>query len=100
MLMITGRFAINPQARGAFLVFAKGMVERQQRQPGCLSFGIYEDVTRINSFLMVEQWESYEAFNRFGMTDVFEHDEDTLNGFILGEPSYDEYEFGIPPGMN
>jgi quinol monooxygenase YgiN len=100
MLMLTGRFAINPQARGAFMVFAKGMVQRQRAQPGCLSFGLYEDVTQPNTFLMVEQWESYEAFNRFGMTAAFEHDEDTLNGFMVGEPSYDEYEFSVPPGVN
>jgi hypothetical protein len=49
---------------------------------------------------MVEQWESYEAFNRFGTTQVFEHDEDTLNSFMVGEPSYDEYEFTLPPGVN
>jgi quinol monooxygenase YgiN len=98
--MLTGRFAINPQARGAFMVFAKGMIERQRKQPGCMSFGIFEDITHLNTFLMVEQWESYEAFNRFGMTEVFEHDEDVLNGFMVGEPVYDEYEFTVPPGIN
>lgn len=98
--MLTGRFAIDPNARGAFLLFAKGMVERQRTQPGCMSVGIYEDISAYNTFLIFEQWESYETFNRFGMTQTFEHDEDTLNSFMIGEPSYDEYEFTVPPGLN
>ena len=100
MLMLTGRFAIDPQARGAFMVFAKGMIQRQQAQPGCMNVGVYEDITHLHSFIMIEQWESYEAFNRFGTTQTFERDEATLNGFMIGEPSYDEFEFTVPPEMN
>ena len=100
MLMLTGRFTIDPNARSAFLLFARGMVQRQRSQPGCLNVGIYEDISQPNLFLLVEQWENYETFNRFGMTRTFEHDEDTLNSFMIGEPSYDEYEFSVPPGLN
>jgi len=100
MLMLIGQFAIDPQTRGAFMVFAKGMIQRQQAQPGCISMGIYEDITHLHTFMMVEQWESYEAFDRFGTTPIFEHDEDALNGFAIGGVSYDEYEFDVPPEMN
>lgn len=100
MLMLTGRFSIDPQTRGAFLVFAKGMVERQRSQSGCMNIGIYEDITQPYTFMMIEQWENYDSFNRFGLTQTFEHDEATLNSFMVGEPSYDEYEFSVPPELN
>lgn len=100
MLMLMGQFAIDPQTRGAFMVFVKGMIQRQQAQPGCIDIGIFEDVTHLNTFLMVEQWENYEAFNRFGATQIFEHDEDVLNEFAVGGVSYDEYEFDVPPEVN
>lgn len=98
--MITGRFSIDPQVRDTFTQFAQEMVVRQSAQAGCLSFGIFEDVSAPNTYLMLEQWESIEAFDRYNRTEAFEDDDAELNGFILGEASYDEYEFSVPPGMN
>ncbi|MEZ4666738.1 MAG: antibiotic biosynthesis monooxygenase family protein [Anaerolineae bacterium] len=100
MIMLTGRFSIDPMSRGAFLLFAKGMVKRTQRQPGCLGFGIFEDISVPNDFIMLEQWESIELFDRHTASDGFEHDDGVLQTFIVGEPSFDEYEFTVPPELN
>jgi quinol monooxygenase YgiN len=100
MIMLTGRFTIDPMKRGAFLLFARGMVTRTQNQAGCLGFGIFEDVTVANAFIVLEQWETIAAFDKHTASPIFQHDDDVLMTFIVGEPSFDEYEFSVPPELN
>ncbi len=93
MIMITGNFAIVPSRRGEFLAFARELVERERDTPGCLAFAIYEDVTRENHFLMLEQWADSEALDHHTATPEFDQNDSALNSFIDGEPGWDEYEF-------
>lgn len=100
MIMLTGRFSIDPYKRAAFLLFAKGMISRTRRQTGCMGFGIFEDIVQPNTFVIFEQWERNEDFDRHTASDLFLHDDEVLMTFVVGEPSFDEYEFTVPPEMN
>jgi quinol monooxygenase YgiN len=100
MIMLTGRFSVDLNSRAAFILFARGMVSRTQKQPGCIGFGIFEDITVPNSFIMHEQWESSSAFDTYTASAGFQHDDEVLMTFVLGEPSFDEFEFTVPPELN
>lgn len=91
--MQIGRFAIDPELREAFLEFARDLVEREVSTPGCLRFDIYEDVSRLNHFMMFEEWESVDALEAHLEDLQTAASEDTLMRFVLGEPSWDEFEF-------
>ncbi|MFN8531032.1 MAG: putative quinol monooxygenase [Anaerolineae bacterium] len=93
MVMITGRFDIDPAKRDDFLAFTRSIVPRERQQPGCLGFDIFEDVTTPNRFLMLEQWESEEALDAHTSTDEFDQNDALLHSFVLGDPSWDEYQF-------
>ena len=93
MLMFTSRFSIEPMKRGAYMLFAKGMVKRTQAQEGCIGFGIFEDISAPDTFIMLEQWASMELFEKHTVTPAFLHDDGVLMTFVIGQPSYDEYEF-------
>ena len=93
MLMLTSRFSIDPMTRGAYMLFAKGLVSRTRSQQGCIGFGIFEDVTAPDTFIMLEQWQNLETFEKHTSSPGFLHDDEVLMTFIAGEPSYDEYEF-------
>src|SRR5436853_7911246 len=93
MLMLTSRFSIDPMTRGAYMLFAKGLVSRTQSQAGCIGFGIFEDITAPDTFIMLEQWQNLELFENHTSSPSFLHDDEVLMTFIIGEPSYDEYEF-------
>ncbi len=97
MLMLTSRFSIDPMKRGAYMLFAKGMVKRTQSQSGCVGFGIFEDISSPDTFIMLEQWESAELFDKHTASPYFLHDDEVLITFIIGEPNYDEYEFEDTP---
>ena len=79
------------------MLFAKGMVKRTQAQAGCVGFGIFEDISAPDTFIMLEQWESAELFEKHTSSPYFLHDDEVLMTFIIGEPNYDEYEFEDTP---
>jgi quinol monooxygenase YgiN len=93
MNMQIGRFAIDPELREAFLEFARELVEREVASPGCLRFDLYEDVRAPNHFMLYEEWEDAAALEAHLDTDQVAADEDTLLRFVVGEPSWDEFEF-------
>ena len=93
MNMQIGRFAIDPELREAFLEFARDLAEREMSVPGCMRFDIYEDIRKANHFLMFEEWEDADALEAHLDTQQMATDEETLNRFMVGEPSWDEFEF-------
>ncbi|MFN8378577.1 MAG: antibiotic biosynthesis monooxygenase [Anaerolineae bacterium] len=91
--MQIGRFAIDAELREAFIEFARDLVEREASTPGCLRFDIYEDVSQSNHFLMFEEWESTDALEAHLEDAQMATDEETLMRFVVGEASWDEFEF-------
>jgi quinol monooxygenase YgiN len=75
------------------VAFAREVVVKARNTSGCLAFDIYEDVTTPNAFLMMEQWEHEEALDTHTSSEEFERNDAALNEFIVGEPSWDEYQF-------
>ena len=93
MILVMGRYNIDPEQREAFLTFARQMVAQERQQPGCLAFDIFEDVTTANAFLMLEQWENEDVLDAHTNSEDFERSDAALNEFTVGEPSWDEYQF-------
>lgn len=93
MILVMGRYNIDPVQREAFLTFARELVAHERQQPGCLAFDIFEDVTTPDAFLMMEQWKDEEALDAHTNSEAFERNDAALNEFIVGEPSWDEYLF-------
>lgn len=93
MILVIGRYSIDPAQHEAFQAFARQLVVQERQRHGCIAFDIYEDVTTANAFLMMEQWESEEVLDAHTSSEAFEQSESALNAFIVGEPSWDEYQF-------
>lgn len=93
MLMVTGKFAINPDERAEFLDFVRSLVPVERSVAGCIGFDIYEDVLTANTFLMFEQWEDEAALDTYTETKAYAEHDDTLSSFVLGEALWEEYEF-------
>ena len=74
------------------MLFARGMVARTRAEAGCMGFGIFEDISAPDTFVMLEQWESLDLFEQHTASALFLHDDEVLMTFVIGEPSYDEYE--------
>ena len=60
-IVLAGRYKINPGKRERFLELAKSCLELTRKEPGNISYSIYEEAGIPNSFIYFEEWESREA---------------------------------------
>jgi quinol monooxygenase YgiN len=93
MILVIGRFAIDPARRDAFLDFAHQLVRQERAAEGCMSFELLEDVIAPNRFMMMEQWDSQAAFEHHADTPEAEITDNIFESFLAGEASFDTYEF-------
>ena len=93
MILVIGRFKINPALREDFISFARALVPGERMAEGCAAFDLYEDVTAPNRFLMMEQWESQAAFEHHADSPEAERTDSLFESFLDGEASFDTYEF-------
>ncbi len=56
-LVVANRFEIKPEQRDLFLKLATAALAPTRAEPGCISYGFYEQPTEKNSFLYYEEWK-------------------------------------------
>lgn len=60
-LVVVNRFEIYPEQRELFLKLAKEALELTPNEPGCITYGFYEQPTAQNSFIYYEEWKDKAA---------------------------------------
>jgi len=69
MILATLRMNVRPERRRDLLETLRGMLEPARVERGCLSYRLYEDVEDINTFVLVEQWNTQKDLERHIRTD-------------------------------
>jgi quinol monooxygenase YgiN len=62
-LVVANRFEIKPEQRELFLKLATAALAPTRSEPGCISYGFYEQPTAKNSFLYYEEWKDRAALS-------------------------------------
>lgn len=62
-LVVANRFEIDPAKRELFLELATAAIEPTRAEPGCISYGFYEQPSAQNSFLYYEEWKDSQALS-------------------------------------
>lgn len=62
-LVVANRFDIDPDKRELFLELATAAIEPTRAEPGCISYGFYEQPSARNSFLYYEEWKDSQALS-------------------------------------
>ena len=60
-LVVANRFEIKPEQREQFLKLATAALAPTRAEPGCISYGFYEQPTAKNSFIYYEEWKDRTA---------------------------------------
>lgn len=64
MILVKAQLTIAPEGRHSFLQAMAALVQASRSEPGCLSFGCYEDVSSPNAFTVLEEWQDRASFER------------------------------------
>lgn len=62
-LVVANRFEIEPEKRELFLKLATAAIAPTRAEPGCISYGFYEQPSAPNSFLYYEEWKDSQALS-------------------------------------
>lgn len=60
-LVVANRFEVKPEQREIFLELATAALVPTRAEPGCISYGFYEQPTAKNSFIYYEEWKDRTA---------------------------------------
>jgi quinol monooxygenase YgiN len=61
MLVIAGRFRLDPGKRAQAIAAARELMRETRREPGCISYTFMNDLEDEAVFHIFEEWESPEA---------------------------------------
>jgi quinol monooxygenase YgiN len=64
MVIMTTRMSVSPRRKKKLASSLRGMLEPVRRESGCLGFDLYVDTEDQNTYILVEEWETKEDFDR------------------------------------
>jgi quinol monooxygenase YgiN len=63
VVIVGGRFEVDPAQREAFLAGRLDMMRASRAEPGCLEYTFVADPIEPNRVVLFERWESQEALD-------------------------------------
>ena len=87
MITIRVIFKIKGDHRNNFLNHIRQEVQDTQSWKGCHRFGVFEDVTKPDTFILYEEWNTLEDFEAYKKSDFFKVSGDKV--FPMMEGSHD-----------
>jgi quinol monooxygenase YgiN len=64
MVIMTTKMSVGPRRKKEFAKALRGMLEPVRHGSGCLGFDLYVDTEDDNTYIIVEEWETKEDFDR------------------------------------
>ena len=64
MLIVTAKMKIKPETENIFLEKTKPLIEGSRAEKGCIEYALYKSTEEENTFIMVEQWQNQEIFDK------------------------------------
>ena len=64
MIVVVGRVRTDANKRAELVRIGQAVAAASRKEPGCISYRLYEDTERDNNFVFVEEWESGEALQQ------------------------------------
>ncbi len=63
MIKIVAKAAVVSSKRDAYLEIARQLVAESRKEPGCISYGLYQDLSNPNILTFIEEWEDQAAID-------------------------------------
>ncbi len=88
---LSSRFVVKPEKREEFIKLATEATKQTRKEPGNLSYNVYEESTYPNSFIFFEEWKSRASLDKHLATPYAKSIVEQFNELVEGEPSLRVY---------
>lgn len=70
-MMITATLTIKPDKIADFIAAAKDIIDNTHKEPGCISYQLYQDPYTPGNFIFVEEYKNQAAIDAHFAADYF-----------------------------
>lgn len=95
MIVIRVVMNVQPEYKGRFLELLSQEAKEVRQLEGCVRFNIFEDVSRENTLLLYEEWQTLESFDAYRTSAAFKETGQQLFPLIDGKPDSAYYSATI-----
>jgi quinol monooxygenase YgiN len=81
-MMITAKLSIKPEKIKDFLIVAKEMIEKSNKESGCKSYQLYQDPYNSTMFIFVEAYKNQAAIDAHFASDYFKAFGPKISGLV------------------
>lgn len=71
MITITSKWTLKDNKKEEFIKIAKELIEESNKECGCISYDLYEDINDDKIVTFIEVWESSSHLDEHGKTEHF-----------------------------
>lgn len=69
MIKVVAKSIIHQDKIDEIIKLSKQLIEASRKEPGCISYEMYQDINDLSVFTMIETWESLGAFDKHGKSE-------------------------------
>ncbi|MCL1125690.1 putative quinol monooxygenase [Shewanella surugensis] len=95
MIVIRIRLKVDEANQEELLSYFNAEVQRNKTLEGCITYTLYQDVSECNDFILYEEWESIDTFNRYKNSVAFSKMMTRLKPLLAGVPDSVYYDADI-----
>lgn len=92
MIIITAKCILKDNKKEEFIKVAQEMIEETNKEVGCISYDLYEDINDENIVTFIEEWESREAIERHNNSEHVKRIVPVFNELRVEKPTINLYE--------
>ncbi|MBN2899570.1 MAG: antibiotic biosynthesis monooxygenase [Clostridia bacterium] len=71
MIKVVADKYVNEENKAEFLKIASELIVESRKEEGCISYGIFEDITDSSHVSFIEEWADEEAVLRHGQSEHY-----------------------------
>ncbi len=72
MIRIVARSVVQTYQKEEYLRLARELIVQSRKEPGCISYELYEDIHNPNVLTFLEEWEDQTAVDRHNNSTHFQ----------------------------
>ena len=95
MIVVTGIIEIDAEHVWPATTAAAKMIAESEKEPGCITYRFYVDITETRRFRVYEEWESEEALAAHFKTPHMAEFQKALSGFRILNRQIVKYEVNV-----
>lgn len=92
MIIITAKCILKENKKEEFIRVAQEMIEETNKEDGCISYNLYEDINDENIVTFIEEWESREAIEGHNNSEHVKRIVPKFNELRVDRPTINLYE--------